>query len=626
MMLLLLQFLLCLSQSSSLSNFLMQNQRYVEASPFNTSTLYDGIGLCELNPRVYSCARDLYSRIKWEDGNYAPLWKRSTTDLSCSYFIQQIPTSHHFIHLQIHQDYCKDSFIKDHPSLSGGTSFYVLSQGVYQQACDVYDHFNGYYDVICQLMPYFLSSAPFSESIHQPLIEKYNGCMLITILIDFEHFDAFTEWHFSYSSKYSPLAITLTDRQLFCLSLENSTTSNTIPHELFNSYDGMLGAKKRKRIKLSTDQIEIFRSSDPNISQMINYFNRLENKESVTNGVWQLISLNKHNLEVDDLNFPFLFDLSNMLSFANLSINYHWRWQHDFHYYHEEGRKDHYGILHRKIHRSFKECTHSASSGFEEAPSRNYYFAGESHLRYAWDYLIESIDSDYVAGLEMKHSGGSKMNVHWTMKTFLSQIDDFFHNTCQLAKDQKQSNNTLVLQTGQWDIGFWPLRSMLERHTSKQLINSFSEVLQAKRNNDSSCSHDLSEIIWLDTMLYPYCLQRDRPEESMQDVMTCQFHRSGIDSSAVLALDDYLESRLKQIVSISAGQNDNHTDFLSFHMHKRFHMIQLRQIFYPRLLVVKYVCKNHYLCRTDNRRMKETSSVEGILGVEAIKRVICSVS
>eukprot|EP00599_Poterioochromonas_sp_BG-1_P010416 CAMPEP_0173138688 /NCGR_PEP_ID=MMETSP1105-20130129/3833_1 /TAXON_ID=2985 /ORGANISM="Ochromonas sp., Strain BG-1" /LENGTH=291 /DNA_ID=CAMNT_0014051319 /DNA_START=881 /DNA_END=1756 /DNA_ORIENTATION=+ len=264
------------------------------------------------------------------------------------------------------------------------------------------------------------------------------------------------------------------------------------------------------------------------------------------------------------------------------------------------------------------------SSGFEEAPSHNYYFAGESHLRYAWDYLIESIDSDYVAGLEMKHSGGSKVNVHWTMKTFLSQINDFFHNTCQLAKDQGQSNITVVLQTGQWDIGFWPLRSMLERSTSKSLIDSLSEVLQAKRNNISSCSRDLSEIIWLDTMLYPYCLQRDRPEESMSNVMACQLHRSGIDSSSVLALDDYLESRLKQI--ISTGQNDDHTDFLPFHMRKRLHMIQLRQIFYPRLLVAKYVCKNHYLCRTDNRRMKETSSVEGILGVEAFKRVICSVS
>jgi hypothetical protein len=51
-----------------------------EAFPFSISTFYHVVP-------------EMYNKIKWEDSNHEALWRQSTPDPFCRYFIQQIPTN-----------------------------------------------------------------------------------------------------------------------------------------------------------------------------------------------------------------------------------------------------------------------------------------------------------------------------------------------------------------------------------------------------------------------------------------------------------------------------------------------------------------------------------------------------
>ena len=123
---------------------------------------------------------------------------------------------------------------------------------------------------------------------------------------------------------------------------------------------------------------------------------------SITTGFWQLLSPSKNDLEICDSTFdlpkcfssPICPSIINGVGSTNSPTITKWV------------MKDV-----RVLRNMFIGLLHFSS--------RNYYLGGESHLRYV-GHLIESVDSDFVANLEMKHSRGNKMNVCWTMKSFLS--------------------------------------------------------------------------------------------------------------------------------------------------------------------------------------------------------------
>lgn len=602
----LLYFILVFSLGSSLGNYLEQFQRYLEGSSFNASSFYADIQECELMKKpIWLCAKQTYERVIKENTlmNKGFPWKRQDSrNPNCFYEIQQIMTTPQepFIHLRVRQSNCSRPTFAGKTSFLGGSSFHILSEGLYQLSCNYYDRFNNFYDVICHLHPSFLP--PSEKVFKQDLLTDPAACTLITMILDFEHYDAYNEFTASFQSPAKPLEYFLLDRQPFCM-LRSISELNPLRNASFPSPNSR--SDHHNVLPASSENEMVSVAALLRASQQLNY-----DDDIIVNGVWKLKTSPK--------------SISHLFSLASDPHNYDWKWQLDL-----LPPSPTNEALQSKLSRSFKQCIGFSGQRFSEY-SNYYYFGGESHLRYGWDYFVESLDPSFISTLGVKHNSSQYGNLQSLTRTFMTQLNDFISFTCQRINNEhaKGSNTTLILQTGTWDITYWPLRAILENpRSSGLLLQTLQQVLS--KNNGKSCYDRIPQLVWLDTVLYPYCKQRDRSDETPEHQSACTKNRMGRNNYAILALNQYMEKKLQEMIQ-TIQLND--TSSLSLVVSKmdvsKLRVIPTRNIFLPRLLVVKYVCKNHYLCRELNEEgktvVKSSSSKEGIIAVEAIKRAICA--
>lgn len=194
-----------------LSNEYHQYQQYLSISTFNTTEFFPAATKCEKGNRdrffLFCAPRVVNQVMSFQDKpNLVPHWTRSFPLPSCSYNITQASvkphqhTSHRSsnntshtasqglltpIYLKIHQHSCKDNF----KQLLGGSSFYVLAEGYFQLTCSVVDYFNNHYDVFCPHVPSYL----IHDEAALRTIDALDGCLRVTMILDFEHFDAYSE-------------------------------------------------------------------------------------------------------------------------------------------------------------------------------------------------------------------------------------------------------------------------------------------------------------------------------------------------------------------------------------------------------------------------------------------------
>lgn len=527
---------------------------------------------------MWLCSELVYDRVQKEDpqNNKDLLWKAEAREIpDCKYDVYQVPTSPEakYVHLQIFQRDCKDQeFSQKSP---GGSSFYVLSEGLYQQICEIRDLLNNYYDVICFHQPLFLNalSSP-SSYFHADILEKLTFCQFITIILDFEHFDAFNERAAYAEKQYPYLQTTLIEKQEFCLKyIESSKSGN-------------------RKLKIVVDDpapsdIKVFH--DPKFDEWIlkitNEF--LSTSNAITNGCWML-----HTIPTS--HFQFRLALKDSSSYA-------WKWQTDF----------------RGSDAARLPCLSNISSLLsKDSAQEDFYFFGESHLRYSWDYLIEQIDPSVFETVltDRKHSNGDFQNFHFLEIHFAVALSNAFNSWCSSSPSPHSSY--FVLQTGTWDLTFWPPSQVIENPASGHaLVDSLRNIL----NIDSSsppCSSSVSSspvFIWVDTVPYPICQSGLRPSSVEGDSRACYANRMARNNYAINAVNYFYETSLQ-------GLNANAQE----KMKSNVFFVKSREVILPRLLYASFLCKNHFLCRELNM-LGVAKTPEGVIVAESILRLLCSI-
>ena len=99
------------------------------------------------------------------------------------------------------------------------------------------------------------------------------------------------------------------------------------------------------------------------------------------------------------------------------------------------------------------------------------WFVGESHMRYQFDITMDR----YVDKLNMGRYHGSVnvSGVSYADNTFSTRLIAMLDNLpCPRSADEKQQLQTLVLQTGSWDLQFFPPRAFI-RNPSQGLCDVF---------------------------------------------------------------------------------------------------------------------------------------------------------
>ena len=240
-------------------NNFYQFRAYINASVFQGQSGYEEKAAnCENNPRmdrIYLCAE---LACDWTIRNYPSTltshWNRTEGNKkACSYQIlqQENTSANSYIHLRITQ-YCPPecAFYSQRSIssggrgvlVSGGASFDAFVSGAYLESCQVFDRFDATYDVYCPLSQHnHLHAETETETTTTTTVsaaaallqgnkggheEIKNGggrqqvevCALVSIVLDYEQFDAFSERGALYEKQYMPLRHVLVDDVKYCIS------------------------------------------------------------------------------------------------------------------------------------------------------------------------------------------------------------------------------------------------------------------------------------------------------------------------------------------------------------------------------------------------------------------------
>jgi hypothetical protein len=513
---------------------------------------------------MFECASNVYWRIQQSNpgANSNPHWNRTKTVIdqkpSCRYSIDQIHSSSSSfmssVQLKITQSHCQDDFTQ----LSGGSSFYILAEGLFQLMCSIADHFDNSYSVVCPHIPFFLQNDhPTLET-----LRNAQGCMYITIILDYEHYDAFSEFGTYAGQYYKPLEIFLLNREEFCW-------------------------KESEQL----EQGYSFHFPPPSIGE-----------RSLSNGAWKL----------KDSILPIPVTAEELLTLAKNYSNYQWIWE-----INESNNVNKNRYIETKNFQSCYPSSSSSSSSSEVNKLLEFRFLGESHMRHYYDYMISRMYPEFIASLKPKHGETYHENYLFDLRAFCTHMTDFVvlltNDLLKKSDTQEVKNVTMLLQTGAWDLAYWPLRQILENsnegpYFKEQMLSLF---VKDSKKVDFVKSHFW--MLWIDIMLYPRCVERDRVMDE-KTIHGCLQAKQSSNNYVIEVANQYFESFLLDNILPSEGSKGGIT------ASPHFRMLHSRKMYYPRLLSLKYVCVMHMMCgrATDY-------SEEGEVATEAIQRELCEI-
>jgi hypothetical protein len=568
---------------------------------------YNGATQCEKAgiETAWVCQKEVFSKSvsSFPVNNSFPQWQKSVSysERSCQYSIEQVSTSSVStgILLKIHQHNCKDNF-----PFQGGSSFYILSEGFFQLTCNVEDHFNNYYDIYCPFVPHYLSihqlrrDSSFFPGLSPTLgIQHYQyngiflqryiretllGCMLITVMLDYEHYDAFSEIgnHPKQFTRFRPLNITLMSQVRFC-SMVNSSNAVEPLHHGGSSLSTEAHIHQKHQHQHRTDSR-----------------NRDWDSSVVVSGYWILPSLPSNAEE--------------LVLLASNGSNYRWIWYPPKNNSTVMTNADDYYSMIMSQNLSYCYPSYSNTKLLNRKLSK-VYFLGESHLRYIYDYLIHEAYPSFMNSLNwkiVKHVLCE--NIQYDHKVFAIQPGTFIDNIIdsQILKNCNKDNNgkeeeqviTFIIQTGTWDISFWwSPQPTIENPMSSAFLFRIIQYLFTNK-----CSYKF-QLIWLDVHPYPRCYQRDRSDETLQNLKVC-YEKQNRNNYALNVLTEHYDHLLYSFFQKGLLTKDN------------FRIVKTpTDLLYPRLLIAKYVCDNHYLCPKN----LEDRADEGILQAKSVQIAAC---
>ena len=431
-----------------------QYKRYTSLSTFDGSKYYRAASECENDPRnkaIYLCAELLHVAVQKESViNTIPHWNRTDGVMTCNYEVEQrfssattsenggAITDNAYVWLRIMQSNCSNKY----PLSLGGSSFDVIAAGNQLEACEVIDNFDDTYDVYCpsrstakllyhqaaamaSFSPPSTSIATASSGMPHHTAHASNahflqhGCLNVSITLDFEHFDAYSERGTYYEHMWTIIRHVLVNNRRFCRFPQhhNHRQHHQHQHQLTHvtpSYSLDVAIRE-----------EAFRMSLGN-------WKKKRPDTSSTSSSSSLSASSSPPLAL-------LFDESSPQSRANFSyqesLTWEWEWETDG------------GFLDRV---NFTNCL----------KKRNVILVGESHMRYNWDAMVmdlkDEVAREHLKSLDRKHDS-SEVDLlkfeHVLFAKHLGKKIDYFCD--KVEKENFSQNFTIVLQTGAWDMTFW---------------------------------------------------------------------------------------------------------------------------------------------------------------------------
>jgi hypothetical protein len=559
----------------------LQYEKFRAFSPFDHKEFFHLADGCEngKKEKMFQCSSNVFSRIQQSnpDANGNPHWNRTDSIInqkpSCRYSIDQIHSSSSSfmssIQLKITRSHCQDGFTQ----LPGGSSFYILAEGLFQLMCTITDHFDNSYSVVCPHIPFFLQNDhPTLET-----LRNTQGCMHITIILDYEHYDAFSEFG-SYSGQvYPQLEVFLLNREKYCW--KETTADHPVHHNHHSLYS--------------------FHLPPPSIGE-----------RSLSNGAWKL----------KDSILPIPVTAEELLTLAKNYSSYQWIWE-----INESNNVNKNRYIETK---NFQSCYPSSSSSSvvdqnnENNNKMEFRFIGESHMRFYYDYILSLLYPEFIASLKPKHAETYHENYLFDLRVFTTHMTDFLSiltdDLFRKKPEEVLHNTTMLFQTGAWDLSYWPLRQIMENSNEGPY---FKDKMLSLFTTDDQKKKDMTEkhlwMMWIDIMPYPRCRERDRVPEERQ-LNECINARNARNNYAIQATNDYFESFLVEKIIQPPQQNQQQEKKVIVSPH--FRILQSRRMILPRLLSLNYVCGNHLICS------KATEfSQEGVIAAEAIQRELCEI-
>ena len=197
------------------------------------------------------------------------------------------------------------------------------------------------------------------------------------------------------------------------------------------------------------------------------------------------------------------------------------------------------------------------------------WFVGESHMRYQFDITMDR----YVDKLNMGRYHGSVnvSGVSYSDNTFATRLIKLLDDLpCPRSEGEFQQPQTLVLQTGSWDLQFFPPRAYIRNP------NQGHGVAQAiKRLKERPFCSKVYNIVWMSTMPHPYCVSSNE-----HCLRLMNYWRN---NGAIRAVNAYMERALAEV---------NYPGLV---------VLDTPSIALPRFPLNDIVCVDHFLCNDQPR-------------------------
>jgi hypothetical protein len=154
-------------------------------------------------------------------------------------------------------------------------------------------------------------------------------------------------------------------------------------------------------------------------------------------------------------------------------------------------------------------------------------FIGESHMRYEFDIIVRM----YVSNLTVsrKHSDMKVSGMKYHEVIFANRIVEYID---QITCTSQQKVTTFVLQTGSWDLTYFPPRAFIN---SPYMIPAVVMAMNRLWARIKDQCEDHVRIVWQSTMPYPTCQVSD---------MACKYWRN---NAAINAGNELLRKGLSNI-------------------------------------------------------------------------------
>lgn len=501
---------------TSYGNELDQFYRYISlvdkygSSSLNASNLYEKFRTCERNTvpelgfRHYNCRHDIRKEMTETmttliDHNlFRDPVVNKRYGLDCSYNITAADTmfgnatSFQFL---IVQSNCKRNF-----NLSQGGSTFEISARTssFVTSCKSFDFFNDTYKIYCDL--------PNLQALKDEYTEK--TCLLVSVVIHFEHFDAFAD---AGDFHWSSLGFSVLNS---CICGNGSVYDSTNPVcDLSRAYQKGQSAWVRPSVVFPNDTIIVSTNKDAEHYSVIHKGNRY------------------HHLN------PFEYPNTN---------DYAWK----------NGFEKYFTVS------AFRKCL----------SVQDIHFAGESHMRYQFDITMDR----YVDKLRLGryHGDMSTGGIYFTDMTFSARMAAFIEKI-----DCRQKPITYVLQTGSWDLQFFPPRGFINGPYQGQAVIA---ALKNLRNRMLKCEKQNVRIIFMTTMPHPWCLPHDDHCHRLMNYWR--------NNGAINAANEFM---IKEIETLQ-------TDMIR--------VIDVGNILLPRFQLDEFICVDHFMCNDPPRGLQITPS------------------